>query len=103
MYEEMIQCHVIMNRKERGIDLAQERIAIEPTPSLYCALGELTNDTEHYLTAWELSGRRYARAKRMLARTLLRQGKVCVFLRLLGEQVLIAVVPWQVRGEHTAL
>lgn len=37
-------------------------------PRLLCVLGDVTRNTEHYYTAWEESGRRYARAKRALAR-----------------------------------
>jgi hypothetical protein len=35
---------------------------------LWCALGDLTLDDEHYRTAWERSGRRSTRAQRSLAR-----------------------------------
>jgi tetratricopeptide (TPR) repeat protein len=75
MFEEIIQCYVVMNKKAQGIEVAQQRIAIEPTPSLYCTLAELTDRPELYETAWELSGNRYARAKRMLARALIRNGQ----------------------------
>jgi hypothetical protein len=34
-----------------------------------CALGDLTKDDAHYVTAWERSKGRHVRAKRSLART----------------------------------
>ena len=36
---------------------------------LWCALGDLTVDEAHYVTAWERSGRRSTRAQRSLARS----------------------------------
>ncbi|KAL5869542.1 hypothetical protein ACKVWC_010290 [Pyricularia oryzae] len=35
-------------------------------PRLYCILGDLEQNSEHYERAWEISGRRYARAQRSL-------------------------------------
>lgn len=37
-------------------------------PRLLCVLGDVTRNREHFVTAWEESGRRYARAKRALGR-----------------------------------
>lgn len=37
-------------------------------PRLLCVLGDVTRKKEHYETAWEESGRKYARAKRSLGR-----------------------------------
>jgi hypothetical protein len=40
---------------------------------MWSALGDLTNDPSCYERAWELSGRRFARAKRSLGRHAFRQ------------------------------
>jgi len=48
--------------------LVRERLSIAPTPELWCILGDLIGDPQHYLTAWELSEKHYARAMRSLAR-----------------------------------
>jgi tetratricopeptide (TPR) repeat protein len=36
-------------------------------PRLWCILGDMENDAAHYTRAWEISGRRFARAQRALA------------------------------------
>ena len=53
-----------------------ERLDVKPTPELWCLLGDLTEVPQHYLTAWDLSKRRYARAMRSLGSYCLRQEKV---------------------------
>jgi hypothetical protein len=54
-----------------------ERLDVKPTPEMWCLLGDLTEVPQHYLTAWDLSKRRYARAMRSLGNYCLRQEKVC--------------------------
>lgn len=41
-------------------------------PRLFCILGDLENDEAHYERAWEISGRRFARAQRSLGELHLR-------------------------------
>jgi hypothetical protein len=43
---------------------------------LLCLLGELTNDPKYFHEAWEISGYRFARAKRLLAVHCVKQNKV---------------------------
>ena len=43
---------------------------------MYCALGDLTQEEDFYLKSWEISGKKYARAKRSLASALFRKDKV---------------------------
>jgi tetratricopeptide (TPR) repeat protein len=42
-------------------------------PRLLCILGDIEEKPEHYLRAWEVSGRRFARAQRSLGEHLLQQ------------------------------
>ncbi|OTB03898.1 hypothetical protein M426DRAFT_73778 [Hypoxylon sp. CI-4A] len=42
-------------------------------PRLFCILGDIENDPQHYQRAWEISHRRYARAQRSLAEFYLRK------------------------------
>ena len=43
--------------------LLRTRLAVAPTPRLWCILGGVTLSDEPYETAWEMSGRTYARAQ----------------------------------------
>jgi cytochrome c-type biogenesis protein CcmH/NrfG len=43
--------------------LLRARIVAAPSPRLWCLLGSVTLTDEPYITAWELSGRTYARAQ----------------------------------------
>ena len=47
-------------------ELLDWRPKVDPTPRLWCSLGDATGNPEHYEKAWELSGERYARAMRSL-------------------------------------
>ncbi|KAI1078017.1 hypothetical protein F5B20DRAFT_582834 [Whalleya microplaca] len=42
-------------------------------PRLFCILGDLENDAQHYRRAWEISNRRFARAQRSLGELHLRR------------------------------
>lgn len=44
-------------------------------PRLLCVLGDVTRNKEHFETAWEESGRKYARAKRALGRMCVEKGE----------------------------
>ena len=68
MWEDMIDCYRVMEKFKKAEDTVKERLRIEPSPLLYCLLGDLTDDVESYKTAWELSNHRFARAQRSLAK-----------------------------------
>ena len=42
---------------------------------LYCCLGEIDDDDELFARAWEMSGKRYARAMRLLGKRLHARGE----------------------------
>ncbi|KAF2076928.1 hypothetical protein CYY_001766 [Polysphondylium violaceum] len=75
MWDDAIQCLTFMGKHARSEELVLARIAIQPTPELYCVLGDLKNDAQHYLTSWELSKKKYARAQRSLGKHYLMQEK----------------------------
>jgi len=67
LWEEAVDCLVIMDKRARAEKLIRERLAVEPTAHLMCVLGSLLQDEDWFSKAWEFSGKRHARAKRELA------------------------------------
>ncbi|XP_954329.1 uncharacterized protein TA20840 [Theileria annulata] len=66
MWEDVIKCLVLTQQKQQANELINERIKIMATPSLYCYLGDISNDIQHYHTAWEMSNERCGRAVRSI-------------------------------------
>jgi len=66
-WEKVVQCYLDLEKDDEAIVLVKDRLKIRPSPMLYCCLGELEDDNQHFLTAWEFSGKRYSRALRLLA------------------------------------
>ena len=67
MWEEIINCYVMMDEKEKAEELILKQLETEPdTPKLLCILGDLRKDPELWQKAWDVSGCRYARAMRSL-------------------------------------
>ncbi|KAG5449915.1 Tetratricopeptide repeat domain 27 [Clonorchis sinensis] len=67
-WSDIIDCYTHLNKREKAEEVIREQLAAgDQSPELYCALGDVTNNREHYLTAWEVSGHRSARAMRSLA------------------------------------
>lgn len=56
-----------MKKHDKAEEAVRARLQIKPTPVLYCYLGDLTQELEHYQIAWEHSGGTCARAKLSLA------------------------------------
>lgn len=80
MWDEVIECYQIREQPHKALEVVSDRLKIEESPKLLCLLGDLTNKEEHYLKAWEVSGRRYTRAKRSLGLMAFNSGKVCLIL-----------------------
>ncbi|CDR95695.1 tetratricopeptide repeat containing domain protein, putative [Babesia bigemina] len=66
MWEDAIQCLIIVGRKNDARELVMNHIKSSPTPLLWCFLGDIEGNISHYKTAWELSKGRCARAQRTL-------------------------------------
>eukprot|EP01127_Copromyxa_protea_P019654 TRINITY_DN642_c0_g1_i3.p1 TRINITY_DN642_c0_g1~~TRINITY_DN642_c0_g1_i3.p1 ORF type:complete len:821 (+),score=202.87 TRINITY_DN642_c0_g1_i3:19-2481(+) len=66
MWEEIINCYVARNDKEKAKTLIREQLAVKESPELLCILGDLTKELEHYERAWTVSRGRCPRAKRSL-------------------------------------
>ena len=64
MREDSVEALLISGNPQKAERLARK---IDPlTPRVLCLLGEITKDDEYYWKAWEVSGMRYTKAKRIL-------------------------------------
>lgn len=68
MWDEVVECYSALQLPGRAETVVKERLAINETPQMLCALGEIKHDPELFERAWVLSGNRYARAKTSLGR-----------------------------------
>ncbi|KAJ2084263.1 hypothetical protein H4R24_000205 [Coemansia sp. RSA 988] len=67
MWDEVISCYTLLGQKEVAERIVRREIELNPDrPKLWCVLGDLRCDPEHWRHAWEISGQRYARAMRSL-------------------------------------
>lgn len=66
LWEDAIQCLIIVGRKSDAKDLVLKQLERAPNPLLWCFLGDIEGDISHYNTAWQLSKGHCARAQRTL-------------------------------------
>lgn len=55
-----------IQRKDKAEEMLREELKKEETPYLLCLLGEINNDIESLLKAWELSEFKYFKAQKLL-------------------------------------
>ena len=68
MYEKMISCYQLLDEPKKAEMLLLELLEKNPTsPKYLCLMGDVKQDFEYYLKAWESSNHKYARAMRSLA------------------------------------
>ncbi|KAJ2233688.1 hypothetical protein IWW45_003989 [Coemansia sp. RSA 485] len=66
-WDEVIASFVLLGQEEVAERFVQDQLAATPDrPKLWCVLGDLKKDPDHWRHAWEISGCRYARAMRSL-------------------------------------
>ena len=68
LWGDVVDCLTRSGKKSKAEAIVRARLEspAEATPAMHYALGDLTDDDACFEKAWELSGGRYARAKRML-------------------------------------
>ncbi|EQC37302.1 hypothetical protein SDRG_05523 [Saprolegnia diclina VS20] len=76
MWDEIVQCHQLLDQPKRAEAMVRQRLEVAPTPFMWCSLGDITDDVAHYETSWNVSNGRFARAKRSWARKLYEQGDI---------------------------
>lgn len=68
LWEDVIECFQRMGQKVKAEHLILEELKKNPTPVMYCRLGDIREDTENYEKAWELSKQRSARSRKSLGK-----------------------------------
>ena len=63
LWEEFVAAMVAMNQRAQAEAVVRQRLETAPTPTMWCYLGDLTDETCHYERAWALSEGKCARAK----------------------------------------
>lgn len=66
LWDDTVNCYNKIGRRDRAEKVIMKLLEKEETAHLYCLLGDATQDPEHYVKAWELSGHSSARAQRSL-------------------------------------
>ncbi|KAG0218128.1 hypothetical protein BGX33_008512 [Mortierella sp. NVP41] len=88
LWEDVIACHQFLDQPEKAKALCKDLLEKNPAnPKLLCNLGDLDQDPEKYKEAWEVSGKRFARAQRSLGayyfkREQFKEAMVCYQLAL---------------------
>jgi len=67
MWEQVIGCYQAAEKNDKAEAIVRKQLELEPeSPKFWCLLGQIKNEPEYYIKAWELSGHHYARAMRSL-------------------------------------
>ncbi|KAJ2551149.1 hypothetical protein EV175_003800 [Coemansia sp. RSA 1933] len=67
LWDDVVSCYVALGQTEVAERIIREQLDKLPDrPKLWCVLGDLKSDPEHWRHAWEVSGQRFARAMRSL-------------------------------------
>ncbi|XP_062549975.1 tetratricopeptide repeat protein 27 isoform X2 [Armigeres subalbatus] len=63
-WEDVISCYNHLELRHKAAEIIQQEIDKKPTVTLYCLLGDATDDIQCYQKAWDLSGENSAKAQR---------------------------------------
>ncbi|KAG0173821.1 hypothetical protein DFQ28_004552 [Apophysomyces sp. BC1034] len=67
MWDDVVSCYQLLEQRHKAKEVLDRLMAENPdSPKLWCILGDVEREPEHWRKSWELSGRRYARAMRTL-------------------------------------
>ncbi|RCV10617.1 hypothetical protein SETIT_2G124700v2 [Setaria italica] len=70
LWDNLIYCYRLLGKVADAVSLINARLSVTPNdPRLWCSLGDVTNNDDHYKKALEVSNNKSARAMRSLARS----------------------------------
>lgn len=70
MWDEVVTCYQLLQKPYRAELVVREQLKINESPYMLTSLADLTGDLSLYEKAWEVSNKRFARAKRTLGKIL---------------------------------
>eukprot|EP00397_Hematodinium_sp_SG-2012_P021290 GEMP01021984.1.p1 GENE.GEMP01021984.1~~GEMP01021984.1.p1 ORF type:complete len:814 (+),score=167.22 GEMP01021984.1:33-2444(+) len=89
MWPEAVDCLIVAGRKQQALDLINSLLKEQETPRLWCCLGDLECNPEHYQKAWDSSGERSGRAQRALGHYYYKKGELSQAVEHYGRAVLL--------------
>ena len=76
LWDDVVSCYTRAGKKSKAEEIVRERLAIQETPRMWAALGDLTGEPEHYEKAVELSQGRFSHAYVCLGRYYFDKGEL---------------------------
>lgn len=76
MWDEVVECYTRAGKSSKAEQIVRERLAKMETPRMWAALGDITNEPEHYEKALKLSNGRFSNAYVSLGKFYFEQSEI---------------------------